>query len=193
MLKSRDPSLLPARDICNNNFTFEPKALGRSPRAPRRSCHWANKGGGAMGRRSRAPGRAIFSFLYLKKIKISKIYVGFEKFQKYTPVALWGRQTLNVIFFFKFATRSLVEGAREQGGCRPPPPGRQGGPVVPPSGDWGSPPTGATEGLSPSLGRPALPLLYKHSISISSSFEPKNSTKNPEKREVSTFSLCIFP
>jgi hypothetical protein len=30
---------------------------------------------------------APFSFLYLKKIKISKIFVGFEKFQKYTPVA----------------------------------------------------------------------------------------------------------
>jgi len=31
-----------------------------------------------------------FSFLYLKKIKISKIYVRFEKIQKYPPVALWG-------------------------------------------------------------------------------------------------------
>ena len=31
---------------------------------------------------------AVFSFLYFKKIKISKIYVGFGKFQKYTPVAL---------------------------------------------------------------------------------------------------------
>ena len=31
---------------------------------------------------------AFFSFLYLKKIKISKIYVHFGKFQKYTPVAL---------------------------------------------------------------------------------------------------------
>jgi len=30
---------------------------------------------------------AVFSFLYLKKIKISKIYVRFGKFQKYTPVA----------------------------------------------------------------------------------------------------------
>jgi hypothetical protein len=30
----------------------------------------------------------FFSFLYLKKIKISKIYVRFEKFQKYNPVAL---------------------------------------------------------------------------------------------------------
>ena len=31
--------------------------------------------------------REVFSFLYLKKIKISKIYGGFEKFQNYTPVA----------------------------------------------------------------------------------------------------------
>ena len=30
---------------------------------------------------------ALFSFLYLKKIKISKIYVRFEKYQKYPPVA----------------------------------------------------------------------------------------------------------
>jgi len=29
----------------------------------------------------------FFSFLYLKKIKISKIYGRFEKFQNYTPVA----------------------------------------------------------------------------------------------------------
>ena len=40
------------------------------------------------------PGLGFFSFLYLKKIKISKIYGGFEKFQNYTPVArpLPGRQ-----------------------------------------------------------------------------------------------------
>ena len=31
---------------------------------------------------------AVFSFLYLKKIKISKIYICFEIFQKYTLVAL---------------------------------------------------------------------------------------------------------
>ena len=31
---------------------------------------------------------AVFSFLYFLKIKISKIYVHFEIFQKYTPVAL---------------------------------------------------------------------------------------------------------
>jgi len=31
-----------------------------------------------------------FFFFIFKKIKISKIYIGFGKFQKYTPVALWG-------------------------------------------------------------------------------------------------------
>ena len=31
---------------------------------------------------------AVFSFLYFLKIKISKIYIRFEIFQKYTPVAL---------------------------------------------------------------------------------------------------------
>ena len=34
--------------------------------------------------------QGLFSFLYLKKIKISKIYVRFEKFQKYPAIALWG-------------------------------------------------------------------------------------------------------
>ena len=30
-----------------------------------------------------------FFHFYIKKIKISKIYGGFEKFQNYTPVAPW--------------------------------------------------------------------------------------------------------
>ena len=34
-----------------------------------------------------SPLHGFFSFLYLKKIKISKIYGGFEKFQNYTPVS----------------------------------------------------------------------------------------------------------
>jgi hypothetical protein len=38
-------------------------------------------------RKSNYP-KAVFPFLYLKKIRISKIYVRFGKFQKYTPVAL---------------------------------------------------------------------------------------------------------
>jgi len=51
-----------------------------------------------------------FFFFIFKKIKILKIYVYFEKFQKYHLVALWGgRQALDVFFFFKFATRSMAE------------------------------------------------------------------------------------
>ena len=42
---------------------------------------------------------SVFFFFIFKKIKISKIYDRFGKFQKYIPVALWGRQDLNVIFF----------------------------------------------------------------------------------------------
>ena len=56
------------------------------------------------GRWVRSATRGFFSFLYLKKIKISKIYGGFEKFQNYTLVVpclgacrpLAGRQDLNV-------------------------------------------------------------------------------------------------
>ena len=60
-----------------------------------------------------------FFFFIFKKIKISKIYVGFGKFQKYTPVALWGgRHGSNVIFFFKFATKSLEK--KKEGGLSPP-------------------------------------------------------------------------
>ena len=51
----------------------------------------------------------FFSFLYLKKIKISKIYVRFEKIQNYPRSPYGGRQALDVIFFFKFATRSMAE------------------------------------------------------------------------------------
>ena len=76
------------------------------------------------------PTQAVFSFLYLKKIKISKIYVGFGKFQKYTPVALWGATGLKCNFF-KFATKSLEK--KKEGACRPPN-GRQA-PVAHPRGD----------------------------------------------------------
>ena len=75
---------------------------------------------------------AVFSFLYLKKNKISKIYVGFGKFQKYTPVGLWGATGLKCnFFFFKFATKSLEK--KKGGACRPPN-GRQA-PVAHPRGD----------------------------------------------------------
>ena len=95
---------------------------------------------------------------------MSKIYVRFGKFQKYTPVALWGATGLKCnFFFFKFATKSLEK--KKEGGLSPPqwvigpcrPPqgrqasgpargagrpscGRQGGPVAPPHGRPGQPP-----------------------------------------------------
>ena len=72
-----------------------------------------------------------------------------------------GRQDLSVIFFFKFATRSL----EKKGRMSPLQRGRQGGPVAPPSGDRGMPPCISSN--------PPLP----------SSFESENSTKNPEKKE----------
>ena len=75
---------------------------------------------------------AFFSFLYLKKIKISKIYVRFAIFQKYPPVAPIGRQAQNIIFFFKFATRSLE---KKKGAFRPPP--RATGACRPPLGRQG--------------------------------------------------------
>ena len=48
----------------------------------------AERGAGLAGWLDFAKLSVVFSFLYLKKIKISKIYVRFEIFQKYTPVAL---------------------------------------------------------------------------------------------------------
>src|SRR6185437_14997753 len=79
---------------------------------------------------------AVFSFLYLKKNKISKLYVRFGKFQKYTPVALWGATGLKCNFFSSNLQRSPWRKKR-RGGCRPPqgrqaPVARWGGDRVPP-------------------------------------------------------------
>ena len=76
---------------------------------------------------STAGSLAVFSFLYFLKIKISKIYVRFEIFQKYARSPPIGRQALSVNFFlFKFAMRSL----------------KKKGPVAPPTGDRGLSPVG---------------------------------------------------
>ena len=72
-------------------------------------------------------------------------------------------------FFFKFATKSLEL--------------KKGGPVALPSGDRWAQPTGAAGGpvAPPSGDRGILP--YKSSNPpLPSSFEPENSTKNPEKK-----------
>ena len=65
-----------------------------------------------------------------------------------------GDRDLSVIFFSKLANRSLGSAAWGLGGR---------GPVAPPTGD-------------------RVPPLYNVSLFIPSSFEPKNSTKNPKKR-----------
>ena len=93
-----------------------------------------------------------FFFFIFKKNKISKIYLRFGKFQKYIPVALWGRQGSNVIFFFfKFATKSLEE--KKRGPVTPPPMGDR--PLSPTQGatDQWAQPTGARGAGRPSRGR----------------------------------------
>src|SRR6185503_4671911 len=84
------------------------------------------------------------------KIKISKIYVGFGKFQKYTPVALWGATGLKCNFFSSNLQRSPWR--KKRGGPVAPttgdrPVGPPGGPGAPPAGDRGGacrPPPRAT-------------------------------------------------
>ena len=84
-------------------------------------------------------GLEIFSFLYLKKIKISKIYVRFEIFQKYPQSPPIGRQSLNVFFFLQICNEVPGRGrARARGACRPP------------TGDRGA--------CCPPLGRPVGPV-----------------------------------
>ena len=155
----------------------------------------------------------LFFFFIFKKIKISKIYVHFEIFQKYTPVALWGRQALNVIFLFKFATRSLAGKKMKggKGGLSSPPNGRQGGPVAPPRATGGPRPQARQGGLSPPPGdRVTLPYI-RPPPSFPLHLSSKNPPKFQKKREawgegkrrspagfltcdllVSIFSLCIF-
>ena len=75
-------------------------------------------GRGEEARRS-AETRAIFSFLYLKKIKISKIYVRFEIFQNY-PRSPYGGTTDPKCNFF---SSNLQRGSWQKkckGACRPP-------------------------------------------------------------------------
>ena len=92
-----------------------------------------------------------------------------------------GRQAFSVIFFFKFATRSL----EKKGACRPAN-GRQGA-VAPPSGDqWAGLPSGTAGACRPppSGDRGSTPYI-RIRPPIPSSFQPENSSTNPvKKREV---------
>ena len=67
---------------------------------------------------------------------------------------LIGRQALSVIFFFKFATRSL---AKKRGLL---PPNRRQGPVAHPRGDRGLSPVGGRQGPSPYISPGRHPLCH---------------------------------
>ena len=84
-----------------------------------------------------------------------------------------GRQALDVIFFFKFATRSLAGGARVQGGPVAPLNGRQ----APPRATGGPCPQARHGGLSTPSGDRVIPLY----ISIILPFPPHLSPKIPPK------------
>ena len=77
--------------------------------------------------------RRSFFFFIFKKIKISKIYFRFGKFQKYTPVALWGATGLKCNFFSSNLQRSPWR--KKRGGMSPPQ--RAIGPCRPPQGRQG--------------------------------------------------------
>ena len=93
-------------------------------------------------RRGQRPNKAprilrFFLFYIFKKIKISKIYVRFGKFQKYTLVALWGATGLKCNFFSSNLQRSPWRKKKR-------------GPVAHPRGDRAlSPVGGATGSLFP--------------------------------------------
>ena len=127
----------------------------------------------------------FFLFYIFLKLKFQK-YISVLKYFKNTPDRPHRATGLKCnFFFFKFAMRSLgkkshVAPQRATGACRPahgrpaagPSPRAAGGPVAPPT-------PRATGGP---VGRPGYPP-YKSSIpSLPFSFEPENSTKNPEKK-----------
>ena len=127
--------------------------------------------------------RRFFLFYILKKLKFQK-YMSVLKYFKNIPRSPSHRATDPMCnFFFKFATKSL----EKKKPCRPL--GGRQGPVAQPTGDrrWAQP-TGAAGGLSPPRatggprGRPGCPPYKSPSPLLPSSFEPENSTKNPEKK-----------
>ena len=136
--------------------------------------------------------RAVFSFLYFLKIKISKIYIRFEIFQKYLRSPPIGQQALSVIFFVQIRN----EVPRKKRPCRPPN-GRQG-PVAPTSGDrWAqraprptgaaggpvAPPAGDRGACRPPLGRPGYPPIKALTLPFPPHLSPKIPPKIQKKRE----------
>ena len=134
---------------------------------------------------------AVFSFLYLKKIKFQKYMSVLENF-KNIPRSPSHRATDPKCNFF---SSNLQRSPWRKKRPSRPLGGRQG-PVAQPTGDrrWARP-TGAAGGLSPPPAgdrgacRPLPPAgdrgthPYKRADPpLPSSFEPENSTKNPEKK-----------
>ena len=165
-----------------------------------------------LGRQTAQPGfhdtsdERLFLFIFKKKIKISKIYVRFEKFQNYPRSPYGGAPGPRCNFFLQICNevhgRKKMKGALSpppSGDRWPPPTGATGGPVAPlPAGDRGAvaPPPSGDRAMPPYISsRPPFP---PH-------LSPKNPPKIQKKREgrspagfrtcdmqVSTFSLCIF-
>ena len=154
-IQGSDKKPNPARSICSTNRTTGPH--------PAKSLK-----------------QAVFSFLYLKKLKFQKYMSVLENFKNIPRSSYGGRHGSNVIFFFfKFAIKSLEKKKglsppqRATGPCRPPQ-GRQG-PVARWGGDRGPSPY-----LSPGRHSPPFPL----------SFEPKNSGKKRGVRRRKAAKLC---
>ena len=114
----------------------------------------------------------VFFFFIFKKSKFQK-YVAVSENCENGPLLPWGgrqdpcrpargRHALLVKKFYKQVPGQRSAGTRRQGAGRPLQRGQ-----------------GACR---PPLGRQGPPALYKASTPITSSFEPKNSTKNPEKK-----------
>ena len=112
-----------------------------------------------------------------------------ENFKNVPRSPYGGRQGSNVIFF---QICNKFPGVKKRGGLSPPQ-WATGGPVALPSGDRWAQPTGAAGGLSPprATGGPdppppagdrGKPLYISSNPPLPSSFEPENSTKNPEKK-----------
>ena len=120
----------------------------------------------------------FFHFYIFKKLKFQK-YMSVLKYFKNTPRSPPHRATgLKCNFFIQICNEVLGK----KGAGRPPN-GRQGGPVAPPSGDRWARPMGAAGGLSPPpSGDRGMPPYISSNPPLPSSFEPENSTKNPEKK-----------
>ena len=117
-------------------------------------------------------GRRFFFFIFLKNKNFKNIY-SFWNISKIPPVAPIGRQILSIIFFFKFATRSL----KKKGACRPPTGDRR---VAPPLGRPLGPAYGRGRGACRPPRATGVSPYKSSSPPLPSSFEPENSTKNPE-------------